>query len=217
MNTVVSYLKHPYVPYIFPFSIFAVCTYGGPFFNISPGLVYPVKTILVGASIVYFWNTLKKEISLSFSWLAVTSGVLVFIIWVLSEGLYPQIGYSEFNPYEYTRGSGVYFIIAFRMIGAALIVPVMEEFFWRSFALRFAIESDFKSIPMGQFSWFSFIFIAILFGFEHYRWLPGIIAGLVYAGVLYHRKNLFDSILSHSITNLLLGIYVLATHSWSFW
>ncbi len=83
--------------------------------------------------------------------------------------------------------------------------------------MRFAIKSDFKSIPLGQFSWFSFIFIAFLFGFEHYRWLPGIIAGMVYAGVLYRRKDLFESILSHATTNLLLGIYVLATHHWSFW
>ncbi len=126
MNAVVSYLKHPYVPYIFPFTLFAVFTYVGPFFNISPGLTYAFKTVSVGASLIYFWNVFKHEIRLSFSWLAVISGVLVFIIWILSEGLYPQIGHSEFNPFEYAGGSGVYFLIAFRMIGAVLVVPVME-------------------------------------------------------------------------------------------
>ena len=172
---------------------------------------------MVAASLIYFWNAYRQEIRFSCSWLAVISGVAVFFIWVLPEGLYPQIGHSEFNPYEQASGYGVYLVIAFRLIGASLIVPIMEELFWRSFALRFAIRSDFKSIPLGHFSWFSFILISLLFGFEHHRWLVGIVAGMVSAGVLYRRKNLFDPILSHAITNFLLGLYVVSTHQWSFW
>jgi len=173
--------------------------------------------VLVAVSLIYFWKTYESEIKFSFNWLAFISGIFVFLIWVLPEGLYPQIGHSEFNPYELASGYVLYFAIIFRMVGAFLVVPLMEELFWRSFGLRFAIHSDFKSIPLGQFSWFSFIFISLLFGFEHHRWLVGIFAGMVYAGILYHRKNLFDPILSHGITNLLLGIYVLSTQQWSFW
>ena len=212
-----SYLRRPYVPYIVPFALFAVCTYTASLFDTLQLLVNPVKTILVAASLIYFWNAYKQEIRFSFSWLAVISGVFVFFIWVLPEGLYPQIGYSQFNPYEYASGYGVCLLIAFRMIGASLIVPLMEELFWRSFALRFAIRSEFKSVALGNFSWFSFILISLLFGFEHHRWLVGILAGMVYAGILYRRKNLFDPILSHATSNFLLGLYVLSTHQWSFW
>ena len=209
--------QRAYIPYIVPFVLFAVCIYTAPLFFASQFLVYPVKTILVAASLIYFWNAYKQEIRFTFSWLAVISGVVVFFVWVLPEGLYPQIGHSEFNPYEQASGYGVYFLIAFRLVGASLIVPIMEELFWRSFALRFAIRSDFKSVPLGHFSWFSFILISLLFGFEHHRWLVGIFAGMVYAGVLYRRRNLFDPILSHAITNFLLGLYVVLTHQWSFW
>ena len=212
-----SYPRRPYIPYVVPFGLFAICTSMASLFNISRGLIYPIKTVLVAACLIYFWNAYRQEIRFSFSWLAVISGMVVFFIWVLPEGLYPQIGHSEFNPYEQAGGYGVYFPIAFRLIGASLIVPLMEELFWRSFALRFVIRSDFKSIPLGQFSWFSFIFISLLFGFEHHRWLVGIFAGMVYAGVLYHSKNLFVPILAHAITNFLLGLYVLSTHQWSFW
>ncbi len=191
--------------------------YTAPLFNTSQFFVYPIKTILVAASLIYFWNAYKQEIRFTFSWLAVISGVVVFFIWVLPEGLYPQIGHSEFNPYEQASGYGVYFLIAFRLVGASLIVPIMEELFWRSFALRFSIRSDFKSVPLGHFSWFSFILVSLLFGFEHHRWLVGIFAGMVYAGVLYRRRNLFDPILSHAITNFLLGLYVVSTRQWSFW
>jgi len=210
-------MRRPYIPYIVPFALFAVCIYIVPLFNTSQLFVYPIKTVLVAISIIYFWNAYKQEIRFSFSWLAIISGVAVFFIWVLPEGLYPQIGYSEFNPYKLTNGYGIFFLIAFRMIGASLVVPVMEELFWRSFALRIAIRSDFQSVPLGQFSWFSFIIISILFGLEHHRWLVGIVAGLIYAGVLYQSRNLFVPILSHAITNFLLGLYVLWTQNWSFW
>ncbi len=215
--TNISHPGRPYIPYIVPFALYAICVYIPPLFNVSQGLIYTVKTVLVAAGLIYFRDAYKHEISFSFSWLALISGVFVFVVWVLPEGLYPQIGYSEFNPYEQASGYGVYFVIIFRLIGAILVVPLMEELFWRSFGLRFAITSDFKSVPLGQFSWFSFIFISILFGFEHHRWLVGIVAGMVYAGVLYRSRNLFDPILSHAITNFLLGLYVLATHQWTFW
>jgi len=217
INRAILYQKRSYIPYIAPFAIFAVCIYVGPLFNIPQGILYSIKTVLVAATLIYFWNVYEQEIKFSFSWPAVISGVFVFFIWVLPEGLYPQIGHSEFNPYEQASGYGVYFVISFRLIGATLVVPLMEELFWRSFALRFVIKSDFKSLPLGQFSWFSFIFISILFGFEHHRWLVGIFAGMVYSGLLYRSKNLFDPILSHAITNFLLGIYVVSTHQWSFW
>ena len=206
-----------YYPHVIPFTVFALFTYMPTFFNISPITVYPIKTIIVTLSLIYYWEGYKHEIRLSFDWLAILCGVFVFFIWVMFEGLYPQIGYSEFNPYSLTDGSGVYFAVVFRLIGAALVVPVMEELFWRSFALRFVTKPDFKSIPLGCFSLFSFIFVSIIFGFEHHRWLVGIFAGMAYAGLLYRRKNLFDPILAHSVTNLLLGIYVLSTKQWSFW
>lgn len=217
-NHALSYFKRPYIPYIIPFVLYAIFLYIGHLFNIPKILIYPVKITLVAFSLIYFWEIFKQEIKFKFSWLALLSGVFVFLLWVLTEGLYPQIGYSECcNPYNQASGYVVYLLIAFRMTGASVVVPLMEELFWRSFGLRFAIQSDFKSVPLGQFSWFSFLFISILFGFEHHRWLPGIFAGMVYAGVLYKTRNLFVPILSHAVTNFLLGIYVLITENWSFW
>ena len=204
------------IPYVAPFALLAMFTCIDLFYHMSRLLTYPIKTVLVAASLLYFWDAYKQEIRFSFSWLAVISGVVVFLIWVLPEGLYPQIGHCEFNPYELVSGYTVYLVIAFRLLGASLVVPLAEELFWRSFALRFLIKSDFKSVPLGQFSWFSFIFISLLFGFEHHRWLVGIIAGMVYAGVLYRSKNLFVRILSHATTNFLLGLFVLSSHQWSF-
>ena len=210
-------LKRPYLPYVFPFILFAVISYGGYVLDLPKSLVYPAMTMLVAVSLYLCRKSYREEVRFSLDWLSILAGFLVFAIWILPEGLYPKVGHSEFNPYAHAKGYGVYALIGFRLIGAVLVVPLMEELLWRSFALRFLINSHFKSVPLGQFSWFSFVVVSIAFGFEHHRWLVGILAGMVYAGLLYRSRNLFSPILSHAVTNLLLGTYVLITRRWSFW
>ena len=101
--------------------------------------------------------------------------------------------------------------------GAALVVPIFEELFWRSFLIRWIIDQDFKKVAIGQFTWISFVATVLLFGLEHNRWLVGLAAGAVYNGLLYQQKNLWPCIIAHAVTNLVLGIYVLQTGQWGFW
>ena len=191
--------------------------YIGPLLNISKAFSYPLQTIVVAVSLICYWKVYREEIRFAFDWTAIIVGMVVFFIWILPEGFYPQMGNSEFNPYELAKGGMVYLLMAVRLFGATFVIPLVEELFWRSFALRFLIKSEFKSVPLGQFSWFSFIAVSVAFGFEHHRWLVGIIAGIIYALTLYRTKNLFSPILAHAVTNFLLGVYVMATGKWYFW
>ena len=107
--------------------------------------------------------------------------------------------------------------MAIRLAGAVLVVPVMEELFWRSFLLRYLINPDFKKVTLGTFSWFSFISVALLFGLEHHRWIQGIFAGFMYTALIINQKSLRGCVIAHGVTNLGLGLYVLATQNWMFW
>lgn len=181
-------------------------------------IFYPIKTLLVGFFLYFYYRRkFYPEITFKCSWIALFVGILVFIGWVLPEGWYPQIGASEFNPYTFGKGWVSYILIAFRLIGAVIVVPIMEELFWRSFAIRWLINEKFTSIPIGTFTWFSCLAIVLGFGFEHHRWLVGILAGILYNTLLYYKKNIADCIIAHAVTNLLLGIYVLVTQQWTFW
>lgn len=111
----------------------------------------------------------------------------------------------------------VYLLIFFRLLGAVIVVPIFEELFWRSFALRWLIDENFSSVPIGTFTWFSASAVILAFGFEHHRWLAGIFAGILYHALLYYKKDLSACVIAHAVTNLLLGIYVLLTQQWSFW
>lgn len=217
MTKQTSIMNKPFVPYVLPFVLLFIFIYLAPILNISKGIIYPIQTLVLAGCLFYFRHAYLNEIKPIFDLTAIVAGILVFVIWVLPEGYYPLIGSSQFNPYEHARGWMVMVLIGFRLAGAVLVIPLMEELFWRSFAMRFLIADDFKSIPLGQFTFKSFLVVAVAFGFEHHHWLPGIIAGIAYAGCLYRTKNLFSPIIAHAITNLLLGIYVLMTQQWSFW
>jgi CAAX prenyl protease-like protein len=209
-------MKKTYWPYIVPFVAFLILTYGAAWLPGGTYIGYPIKT-LVMAAVLWYYRKVYTEIRPHFSWLAVGVGILTFVLWVLPEGWYPQIGSSEFNPYAYGEGWEAYVLIGFRLAGAVIVVPIFEELFWRSFALRWLINEDFTSVAIGTFTWFSCCVVILGFGFEHHRWLVGLVAGVLYHALLYYKKDLFECILAHAVTNLLLGIYVLVTQQWTFW
>ena len=212
-------MKKEYMPYLVPFIAFLVLTYAGAWLPHGTYALYPIKTILV-AALLWYYRKRYTEISFTFSWIGIVVGIVVFIIWVAPEHWFPhftQIGSSEFNPYLYGNGWLAYMLIGFRLLGAVIVVPIFEELFWRSWAIRWLIDEDFQNIPIGTFTWFSCLAIILGFGFEHHRWMVGLIAGVLYNGLLYYKKDLSSCILAHAVTNLLLGIYVLYTQQWSFW
>jgi CAAX prenyl protease-like protein len=104
-----------------------------------------------------------------------------------------------------------------RLFGATMIVPVMEELFWRSFLIRYVMSSDFRSIRLGAFSVGSFVVTVVLFGLEHQLWLAGMMAGAAYNVVLYRTGRIWPCILAHAVTNLILGGHVLMTGEWIWW
>ena len=90
---------------------------------------------------------------------------------------------------------------AARLAGAVLLVPVMEELFWRSFVLRWLDRADFLALAPRLISLRALAGGAVLFGLEHSLLLAGIVAGFAF-GALYRRcGNLWCVILAHAVTN----------------
>ena len=208
------------LPYIIPFAIYIGLSLIGSSFENGTYFIYPIKTVAVAISLLVYRKSyfeLYHKIKLKSVFLAGVVGCTVFIIWILPEGRYPTLGESQFNPFIFESNSRIIFLITFRLIGAVLVVPIFEELFWRSFLIRWIINQDFKKVPIGKFSWVSFILIVIFFGLEHHRWLVGMAAAVLYNGLLYQQKNLWSCIIAHAVTNLALGIYVLVTQQWGYW
>ena len=216
-------LRKPWLPYVCPFALFLLLTGPVSFFPALSPFFYITKTIVVGALLFFFRQAYAPDIApgLTFGeWLtSLSCGLLALVIWIVPEGYLFQCGQNTgFDPFALTdSNTAAYGLIAVRLMGAAVVVPIMEELFWRSFLMRYLIHSNFRSVPMGAFTWFSFMGVAILFGLEHHRVVVGIIVGLLYNLLLIRQKKLRGVILAHGVTNLGLGLYVLITGSWMFW
>jgi CAAX prenyl protease-like protein len=211
------------VPYVAPFVLFLFLTEPGRFLPSFVPFFYIAKTFLVGG-LLWFWRNkyvedFSSSLSITQALTAIACGLLVLVIWIVPEGSLFQLEQKSFFDPRAIGDSQVAVIgwIGIRLLGAALVVPVMEELFWRSFLMRYLIKPDFHSVPLGAFSWLSFFGVAVFFGLEHHRLVVGVVAGLLYGLLLLWQKNLKGVILAHCVTNLGLGIYVVGTGSWWFW
>ncbi len=147
---------------------------------------------------------------------ALAAGVVVFIAWINLTVNWMVIGESVgFDPRE--NGEIDWFLVTVRIIGAALVVPVMEELFWRSFLMRWIENPNFLTVNPVQVGIKALGISAALFALAHSLWLAGLFAGIVY-GLLYMRSGtLWLPILAHAVTNGILGVWIVITGSWGFW
>ena len=130
-------------------------------------------------------------------------GLAVFAIWILPE----QFDWAWYRKWCIIGEGGTQAVaeasavmIAIRLLGSAFVISIAEELFFRKWLIGFA----------------GFWWTVALFAVEHDRWLAAAICGVVY-GWLYLRRGLGAACVAHVTTNLVLGLWVLATGQWQFW
>ena len=184
--------------------------------------LYPVKAAVVALALAILWrhySELKSSrLSLTDISLSILVGVIVLVLWVNLDASWMLISDTGkgFKPVD-ASGNLDPVLIAFRIMGAALVVPIMEELFWRSFIQRWIHRPDFMSLDPAQIGMRALLIASALFAVEHQQWLAGFIAGLAYGGLYMYTRNLWVPILAHAVTNGGLGVYVIITGRWQFW
>lgn len=187
---------------------------------------YPVK-VVVGAWMVWEMRRFVPEMRWTVSWQAVVVGVLMFVAWVGLDPFYPKNNLlfkdtedSIWNPFAYYgEGSPVaWTLIVIRIFGMTVLVPPIEEAFYRSLVYRWIIKYDFTKVALNHFDGVALVLVSVLFGAMHFQWLPGIMCGLAYQWLVIRKGHLGDAITAHAITNFLLGVYVVyqGGEAWKF-
>lgn len=162
---------------------------------------------------------------------AVIVGLIGIVLWIglcelrleariaefLPDWLKPEAR-PGFNPIqELTHPLTAWIFIAVRLIGLAVLVPVAEELFWRGFLIRWIISADWQKVPVGEFRSASFLLVTLLFTLAHPEWLAAACYCVLLNGLLYWKRDLWDCIVAHGVSNLVLGVYILTTGAWWLW
>ena len=127
-----------------------------------------------------------------------------------------------FDPSRWEHCTRCYaFVIGARFLRMVVVVPLVEEIFWRGFLMRYLIAGDrsFARVPFGTPSWKAFGVTTSAFMLVHAKedWLGALIFGSLMYFLCIRGKSLAACVWMHAVANLLLGIYVLKTRQWGFW
>jgi CAAX prenyl protease-like protein len=159
--------------------------------------------------------------------LSLLIGAAVFVIWIGPDLLFP--GYRHHWLFENAilgAPSGALsaashsqpLILALRGVRAIVIVPIVEELFWRAWLMRWIVAPDFEKVSLGTYTPLSFWIVALLFASEHGSyWDVGLVTGVIYNAWMVRSKSLGDLILTHAVTNACLSAYVIVAGKWEYW
>lgn len=231
---------HGWWPYLGPYLAFLAAVEMGARLpaEAAPWLLF-LKPLAPLLTIVYHWRKgaypelRSAGLSLSGASQDILVGLALTGVWiapyVLFDGLRlgdPLIasGLPDFlradtsDPFDprMLGSSGVMLVLAGRMFGYALVTPLFEELFIRSFVMRYSEvypgRGDFRDVPLAHYTLRSFLATTIIFTLGHVPWewwvaVPWIALSNLW---FYRRRNLWALILVHGVTNaslLLLAIY----------
>lgn len=217
-------MNRSWLPWVLPYALFvAVNLVEGK----APGHLYPWiylgKVALVSAVAVWSlrgWRTHLAASRAALGWGAL-AGIAGILLWIGVERIpYPHLGSrTAFDPFEAIADPGLRaaFLVA-RFTGLALLVPVIEEVFWRGFGLRYATDQDrWESLPLGAFSTLAAAIVAGLFALAHPEWLAAALYALGIGELLRRTRSLAACMVAHGVTNLLLGVWVVTQKAWELW
>ena len=221
-----AWIRHPSVPYVLPFVAFVALLGLVPLLDPGPRMDQVLRLGIVGALVLLVSRPVLDLRAPA--WLAsIGVGVLVFMVWIAPDLLFP--GYREsalFSNGIVGRPDGSFpeagrtdpVALALRVLRAAVLVPVVEELFWRGWLPRWIINTDFRQVPLGTYSPAAFWITAALFAVEHGSWWDvGLAAGVIYNAWMWRTRSLGDCILAHAVTNACLSAYVILFGEWRYW
>jgi uncharacterized protein len=191
--------------------------------GIDPRWIYGLSVLVVGGMLIAwrreYGELARQTLPDAREWLwAIGTGLVVFVLWIRLDAPWMMLGEptASFHPLRADGGID-WALVAIRWVGASLVVPVMEELFWRSYLMRWIRQPNFAAVEPARVGPRALLVSTFLFVLVHPLWLAAAIAGLAYAWLYMRTGKLWTCVIAHAVTNGALGIWVVSTRQWQFW
>ena len=190
------------------------------------------QVLLVIGMLVYFRRTYLQHFPLRLTGWAIVVGVVGVVLWIgicelqIEKRIFDAVGLDflgstrpAFNPFDsFPVGLKRRLFLILRFTLLALMVPIIEELFLRGWLIRWVQDPNWESVSLKDLSWFALLTPSLYGVLTH----PSeAIAAFLWFGMvtLLMRRtgNLWDCVIAHGVTNLLLGIYVVRYEAWQLW
>ena len=168
----------------------------------DPADGYPLRAGMMAAALLVFWPALSR-LRYRPQPLDIAAGAGIAAVWILLSALDVTRGVSD-DP----RGL---FWIGCRLLGTIVLVPVIEELFFRGYLLRrIAGESQ----PLAR-ALIGLIVTSALFGLMHDRFALGMASGAIFGALYLRGGGLPAAIVAHMVANAAIAYMALATENWA--
>ena len=183
------------------------------------------QILICGGLVFYFRKTYFEHFKPRFSLLSIFVGVVGVLLWVgvchpqiehqllgfLPESIRPDLDRPSFNPFLIKDSSVLTMFLLVRFAALAMLVPIVEELFLRGWLVRWIENPNWENIGYRGLT-LGALLTASIYGVATHP-LEAIAAFLWFGLVTWlmvRTGNLWDCVVAHAVTNLLLGIYVIA-------
>lgn len=219
--------RFPSLPWVAPFAVFMLLLGAMP----ATGMPQPwesiVRVAVITAAVLVCSSGVLKSLRVEKPLGSIALGLGTFALWVLPDQLFPGWRFHWLFQNEITgtvrqtissADLASPIVVSLRLVRAVILVPVVEELFWRGWLPRWMDARDWQRVPLGRFTATSFVAVAILFAAEHGPyWEVGLVCGVIYNWWMWKTRSLGDMVLAHGVTNAALSGFVLLTGQYSYW
>lgn len=149
---------------------------------------------------------------------AVGAGMGVCGLWIMLDEPWMRMGLPVFvfRPVD-TQGELMWPLLLMYWLASITVLPLVEELFWRSFLMRRLQAPGFEQVALQQVGLRAVMISSLLCMLTHPLWLAGLMSAVVSAWLYIRSGKLWLPVIAHSVTNGLLGVWVVLNGQWTYW
>ena len=164
---------------------------------------------------------------------SIAVGLMGAAIWILlcrmnlESKLFSTLGFApdllekreSINPwalFETKNSLNLFLFVRFSLL--IMAVPIAEELFLRGFLLPYFKDSNWSHLPLEKLDRSS-VGITIAYGVMTHpsEWIAASIWFAMITIMMLRTRRFWDCVVAHSVTNTILGIYIILAQDWRLW